>query len=316
MKKDRFLGPIDLPAPGQRLVLAVSGGVDSMVLLDVLAGKGDWQLVAAHFDHGIRSDTAADAALVRAAARRYGIGYEQAAGRLGPGTSEAVARRARYHFLRQVAWQYRATLVTAHHQDDVLETICINLIRGTGWRGLASLRSHPATLRPLLTVSKTDLVAYAINHGIDWREDITNGDLRLLRNRIRGGGIPRLSGLQRDRLAGLWADQVRLTSDIADELARLRPHWLSPHGISRYWLVMAGQLAACEVLRAWLQMQGVAVQPHELHRLLLFAATARSGQQCSVAGRLVAASARHLTLVPSPGKMTLRTDPKPDNLVE
>lgn len=132
-------------------VIAVSGGVDSMVLLDALVhdrltelthyplSTTHSQLTIAHFDHGIREESAGDEQFVRKMAEQYGIRYESARVELGANASEEEARKARYKFLRQCCNKYHAQLVTAHHQDDVTETMIINLIRGTGWRGLAPM---------------------------------------------------------------------------------------------------------------------------------------------------------------------------------
>src|SRR5438309_11792005 len=87
--------------PG-KYVLAVSGGVDSMVLLDLLAAQPGIELIVAHFDHGIREDADADRQLVEAAATRYGLPFVAARGQLGAQASEATAREARYRFLQQV----------------------------------------------------------------------------------------------------------------------------------------------------------------------------------------------------------------------
>src|SRR5690606_36249858 len=108
-------------------VVAVSGGVDSMVLLDVLAkkykGRGKTALTVAHFDHGIRQDSAYDRQLVSEMAAAYSLPFVFARGELGAGASEAAARAARYEFLREV--QKRAGsrgIITAHHHDDAVET--------------------------------------------------------------------------------------------------------------------------------------------------------------------------------------------------
>jgi tRNA(Ile)-lysidine synthase len=90
----------------------------------------------------------------------------------------------RYEFLRRVAERHDATIATAHHEDDVVETIAINLTRGTGWRGLAVLNS-PDVVRPLLKVKKSQLYEYALKRGLEWVEDETNLTDAYLRNRLR-----------------------------------------------------------------------------------------------------------------------------------
>ena len=97
-------------------VVAVSGGVDSMVLLDVLAQVPGLQLVIAHFEHGVREDSDEDLQLVESAAKHYDLPFIYERGNLGPTASEAVARAARYAFLRRVREQHAAdAIVTAHH---------------------------------------------------------------------------------------------------------------------------------------------------------------------------------------------------------
>jgi tRNA(Ile)-lysidine synthetase-like protein len=168
-------------------VIAVSGGIDSVVLLDMVAMgllTDSDQLVVAHFDHGIRPDSADDAEFVKEIAKTYGMPYESQREELGPRASEEFARERRYTFLRQVAHTYNATIVTAHHADDIAETIAINVHRGTGWRGLAVLDSADI-VRPLLAMRKSEIKNYANQHGLKWREDSTNSDMKYLRNSMR-----------------------------------------------------------------------------------------------------------------------------------
>src|SRR5688572_27728765 len=128
-------------APGKYIV-AVSGGVDSMVLLHLLSQHSQSELIVAHFDHGIRPDSAEDRKLVEKTAKKYGLEFVYREGELGPGASEAEAREARYGFLQIIKVKHNAkAIVTAHHQDDMLETAIINMLRGTGRKGLSSLVS-------------------------------------------------------------------------------------------------------------------------------------------------------------------------------
>src|SRR5580704_3560158 len=111
-----------LPKSGS-YVVAVSGGVDSVVLLHRLQKQPGLRLVVAHFDHGMREDSAEDRRFVKALAQAYGAPFVYDEGHLGSGTSEAEAREARYNFLRRVqAASDAQAIVTAHHQDDLLET--------------------------------------------------------------------------------------------------------------------------------------------------------------------------------------------------
>jgi tRNA(Ile)-lysidine synthase len=192
---------MDVKLPNGRYVLAVSGGVDSMVLLDLLSKLPGLELVVAHFDHGIRPDSNADEKFVRQAAAKYGLSYESAKGRLGAGASEAAARAARYKFLSDTASKYQSkAIITAHHQDDLIETVLINLLRGTGRRGLFSIKDNPDIIRPLLGSSKKEITDYAKQHQVKWREDSTNQNQDYLRNYIRHNIINKLTDDQRRKI--------------------------------------------------------------------------------------------------------------------
>ncbi len=202
-----------------KYVVAVSGGVDSMVLLDMLVRSGDHELVVAHFDHGIRPDSGDDALFVKKAAYTYDLPFELQREELGATASEAYARERRYAFLRTAAEKHRAVIATAHHLDDVVETIAINLVRGTGWRGLAVLDSE-GIHRPLIDMEKAEILAYAKQHAIAWREDSTNATDAYLRNRLR----TKTSGVSSDtkrELRALHAVQCVVKQDIKKELQKL-----------------------------------------------------------------------------------------------
>jgi tRNA(Ile)-lysidine synthase len=226
-----------------KYVLAVSGGVDSVVLLDMLAKQPNLELVVAHFDHGVREDSASDAEFVASLAEKYNLSFETKREELGKNVSEEIARNRRYEFLRAVAQKHNAKLVTAHHADDVIETIAINLIRGTGWRGLASMDSD--VLRPLTNITKDEIIRYAKANNLDWREDSTNASDDYLRNRIRH----RMKGFDNDskrQLLGLWSQQKSIKRDIEAETKKLvgdGPEY------SRYFFIHINDLTAVECLR-------------------------------------------------------------------
>ena len=118
---------VEQPAPGS-YVVAVSGGVDSVALLHNLAQSDKLRLYVAHFDHGIRQDSAEDARFVSQLARQYGLEYFSERAELGQNSSEALARTKRYKFLYSVMAQPQANaVITVHHQDDVLETAILNM---------------------------------------------------------------------------------------------------------------------------------------------------------------------------------------------
>ncbi|HEX3082870.1 MAG TPA: tRNA lysidine(34) synthetase TilS [Candidatus Saccharimonadia bacterium] len=176
-----------------RYILAVSGGADSMALLDMFAraarGRG-YELVVAHFNHGLRPDAALDQQLAGETAARLGLLFETADGALGT-ASEASARAARHGWLERVRVARGATaILTAHHQDDLLETSLLNLARGTGRLGLAPMADTSTLRRPLIGVSRAGLRTYAKSHKIAWREDPTNADLANPRNFLRHQLLP------------------------------------------------------------------------------------------------------------------------------
>ncbi|MDK2899293.1 MAG: tRNA(Ile)-lysidine synthase [Patescibacteria group bacterium] len=204
--------------PKGRYVVAVSGGVDSVVLLDILSYQLDLELIVAHFDHGIRNDSAMDAAFVAELANKYDLRFETKREELGPDVSEALARKYRYNFLQEITNKYNAKLITAHHADDVVETIAINLSRGTGWRGLAVLDSD--VIRPLTCVTKLEILDYANKHNLKWHEDSTNLSDKYLRNRIRKQ-TKKMNYHWKQELLNLWIEQKRLKRLIDSEIFNL-----------------------------------------------------------------------------------------------
>ncbi len=211
-----------------KYVLAVSGGVDSVVLLDMFVSKRlpntyylpstNYQLIVAHFDHGIRKESHKDAEFVRNLAKKYNLPFETKREELGPKASEEKARDQRYAFLRSIAEKYNAKLVTAHHADDVIESIAINLSRGTGWRGLAVLDSD--IIRPLTVLNKSEIVDYAKKHKLEWCEDSTNSTDAYLRNRIRRK-IAELDQDTKRQLLALWVTQKSIKAEIEKESDKL-----------------------------------------------------------------------------------------------
>lgn len=226
------------------------------------------QLIVAHVDHGIRSDSADDAKFVRALARHYGVRFRQTQLQLGSAASEDNARQARYGFLRKVATDNHATLVTAHHADDVIESIAINITRGTGWRGLAVMNAADI-LRPLTTMFKAEIIKYAAAHNLQWHEDSTNATDVYLRNRLRRQ-MTILSQDEKMQLLSLWREQQRIAGDIEHECLQLATN-------QRYFYIMSDEKPAIEILSYWLKKAGVALMYPQLRRVLISIKTARSG---------------------------------------
>ncbi len=182
--------------PGPLLV-AVSGGADSMTLLDLLTrapSLADHPLIVAHIDHGIHPDSAVIARQVRDLAEKRGLRCVSVAFGLGPGSSETGARRARLTWLRAMAREEGARwIVLAHHADDQHETTLMRFLRGSGPAGLAGMRVREGMLlRPLLGIRRATLRRYAAARGLTWWEDPANTDLRHLRSWLRQVVLPLL----------------------------------------------------------------------------------------------------------------------------
>lgn len=217
-----------------RFVIAVSGGVDSMVLLHVmLAGLPERRscFCVAHLNHGIREASLSEYAGVRQHCDREGVCFYgetiDVPGLLKtayPGRSlEDAARIERRNFLTRAASSWGSkVIVTAHHRDDLLETFLMRLLRGSGLSGYDCLKAvDPPFHRPLLTFWKADLLRYARAHRLLYYEDHTNLDNRFLRNRIRNELVPFLSSRFGPRIPDvLIRDQELLSSasQLIDEL--------------------------------------------------------------------------------------------------
>jgi tRNA(Ile)-lysidine synthase len=187
--------------PGQHLLLAVSGGLDSMSLLQMCRDAG-LHISVAHANFKLRgADSDADQALVESRCKVHGISCHTKALPIAKDALrdglQAEARRLRYAWFEEVMAESGAQhLLTAHHLNDRLETFFIHLMRGAGLKGLASIpKRNRYILRPLLDFTRADLEAYAKSVGLAWREDASNAGDAYLRNRIRRQVIPALMEL-------------------------------------------------------------------------------------------------------------------------
>ena len=184
--------------PGEALV-AVSGGADSVALLDLLnamAKELGLALVVAHADHGISSDSRTVGRSVKTLAEKYGLPFELAELHLGADTTETEARRARYAWLREVQRCRGAKyIVTAHHEDDQVETIVLRALRGSAPAGLAGIaaRGRGGLVRPLLLFTRRELRAYVAERGLPVYEDPANRDPRHMRSWVRATLLPLLN---------------------------------------------------------------------------------------------------------------------------
>lgn len=265
-------------------VVAVSGGVDSMVLLDMLKKRPGLKLIVAHYDHGIRPNSERDRKLVQDIARNHSLPFVFESGKLGPKTSEATARTARYKFLEGVrkAGGARA-IMTAHHQDDVLETAVINLLRGSGRRGLTALRSTDDIVRPLLDYDKEQIYEYAKKHALKWHEDPTNTDTKYLRNYIRARVLPKFSPGQRAQLLILIDQLHAINREMDAHIAGLLHIQPALDKLDRSWLIHLPHDVAKEVVHSWLKRHEVAdLNKKMVERLIVAMKTGRPGQSFDV----------------------------------
>lgn len=225
--------------PRTRMVVAVSGGLDSMALLaalDRLRAEFDWHLEAAHFNHQLRGRAAdADERLVRSQCAVLDIhchtGHWEAqvkAAAVKAGGIEQAARLARRAFLGATAASAHADhVVLAHHADDQVEHFFVRLLRGAGSLGLGGMRPrvrHGPPLnawlvRPLLRFRRAEIAAWAAERGVKYREDASNRDARFLRNRVRHQLLPYLTKHFTPAAPGLV---LRTMTGLADEAAWLR----------------------------------------------------------------------------------------------
>jgi len=249
--------------PDVPLLVAVSGGIDSVALLHALVAAGRKPIVL-HFDHGWRTESAADAIWVRNLSRRLGLKF--ITGKRRPGRKsemrEADARAARYRFFAQIARKLKTPhLVLAHHADDQVETFLLQLLRGSGagGQGMAATSERDGLIlhRPWLGVWKKQIAAYARRKKLAWCDDATNRDTRHRRNLLRHDILPHLrkkigphveSNLWRAaeiaRAEGEWLDALCANSATGAELA-VKPLRAAPLAQQR------------RTLLRWLQARGV-----------------------------------------------------------
>ncbi len=202
--------------PGARYLIGVSGGRDSVTLLDALVDLGYKKLIVCHLNHKLREASDADTRFVRKLVATYNktiVGQAHINLELGSAnvttlakkkkmSIEVAAREARYSFFAGVAKRRRChTIFLAHHADDLVETFLINLFRGTGLTGFAAMREVSmrriddvglTIVRPLLSVWRDEIDSYVREHRLKFREDASNKNLGPLRNRIRRRVIPYL----------------------------------------------------------------------------------------------------------------------------
>ena len=226
-----YIDENNLATHDDRILLTVSGGVDSMVMLSLFVRCG-YTVVVAHCNFQLRgAESDEDEVLVQKEAAKYGVPcynrrFETAAEMERTGESmEMAARRLRYAWFDELSRQEGYTVVAiAHHADDSIETFFINLLRGTGLRGLTGISTQVGkVIRPLLFASRREILEYAAANHIPYREDSSNRSTKYLRNKIRLGLIPRIREIN-----------PKFTSLMCRNLARLTDAQLFiNHGIER-----------------------------------------------------------------------------------
>jgi len=252
--------------PGAHVVLALSGGIDSMTLLDILSRIAPVQGIsvrAIHVHHGISKNADAWAEFCSKKCAAIGIPITIDRADLGPWISlgiEGAARAARYELLGRHASD---ALVLAHHRDDQSETLLVQLLRGSGVAGLAAMpmvrEGATKTIRPLLGVSRREIDAYARSAGLVWIEDESNFDQSRTRNMLRSRVLPLLeehfpgSGARLARSAAHLGEAGELLASLAgidmDFCAE-------EHAISLSRLCEIGELRAKNLIRHWTRGRG------------------------------------------------------------
>ena len=207
------------------LVIAVSWGVDSMTLLDLVVRVHDKdKIIVAHFDHSLRwIESDQDRELVANICKNENIVFEYKKMDIAQLAKdekmsiEAIARRERYIYLESVRNAYNAHyILTAHHRDDQIETAVFNLIRGSKLKWIHALSERNGHIfRPLIGMAKSDVLSYARLHKIRYREDVSNSDTTYLRNHIRHVLLPQCMKINPEYQSSLQ-DFIKYTKDLKD----------------------------------------------------------------------------------------------------
>ena len=245
-----------------KIILALSGGIDSMVLADLLL-KAKADFVLAHCNFHLRGEESdGDEQFVREYAQRTGltlyvkqfdtIGYAKEHGV----SIEMAARDLRYAWFEELRQQLNYDYIAvAHHADDQLETFFINLLRGAGIKGLKGMQPvNGPIIRPLLDVSREEIHQYAVEHHLEWREDHTNAETQFLRNKIRHELLPVIDGISKEGRASILKSISHLASEnelyrelVNDKISQI----VSTDGAPRWGADHHGNVKATDVAPRW-----------------------------------------------------------------
>lgn len=276
----------------KKMLVAVSGGVDSVVLLDFLVEKfcksqgKKWlheNLIVAHFEHGIRGEESKqDLKFAEELAAKYGVKFEFENGNLGENSSEEKARNARYDFLRKIAKREKAMIFTAHHKNDLAETFVININRGGGWRAIACLDS-PDIKRPFLGLSKSDIFKIAKEKKLEWREDSTNFSQKYTRNRIRKN--VKFSEEDLDRIFKIWQNQIKIKRKIDALIKDILPKIGDGQKFEREFFCVNSDEVCYEILREiMIRQSGKIPLSKQIWNLLHAIRTFKNGSKTQILG--------------------------------
>ena len=283
----------------EKLIVAVSAGADSVALLHLLLDVGFINLVIAHFDHRLRGRASkADMQFVKRLAAKLTLPFEGGSGDVKflakslKVSLETAARQARYDFLADTARkQHSRSLLLAHHADDQVETCFFQFLRGSGAAGLAGMKSHSRRLlrgltlnihRPLLSISKDQLLGYLSDRKLAYREDTTNAVPDTSRNKLRLQILPFIEELLGSSFRGsiirnakIFADEEEFLSGLASPMAL--------HAELRVKILQQIHPALLRrVLHAWLKSQGI-IEPgmYEVELTSSLLATEQEGKSPS-----------------------------------
>lgn len=228
--------------PEDSIVLAISGGVDSMVLLDLVSGHHPREnIIVAHFDHMLRGDQSdldrelvaniCNSKNIRFEVRRMDIGLLTHVSKM---SIEESARFHRYGFLNEIREKYSAKyILTAHHRDDRIETAVFHLVRGTKLQGIHALKIVSGDVfRPLLNLTKNEILEYAHEHSIIYREDHTNQEDIYTRNHIRHNIIPEFTRINPVYQRSM-SDFIDYTEEVQEYINSQIRTWIDSYSLDK-----------------------------------------------------------------------------------
>lgn len=221
---------------------------------------------AAYVNHGVRTDATQDAELIKKKCEEYGITFHELFinEQIGKRNFEAIAREKRYQLLFELKNKLGADfLATAHHRDDQAETVFLRMARGTGLKGLRGILAEreDGVIRPMLQFTRQDLLEYAKQHGIEWREDSTNKNTEHFRNKVRLEIFPKFDKSIINSLANI----AELSQKIYPKLVKTLDSYFNPFLVScdketvvlKRYFYLPPIVGYRELFRLWLGSKGI-----------------------------------------------------------